>query len=138
MARFGILHKRGFSWEHFSPEINAYGDDVKEKCKRGGVFFWADRELYIGLGFNTKVVPVNDAPKNYAGLLDPKWKGKVTIAGGFSDPVGGHISNTMGREFVKKFSSRTSRCRISFRRRLPINQVVSGEVPLSRQFSIRI
>jgi len=105
MARFGILHKRGFSWEHFSPEINAYGDDVKEKCKRGGVFFWADRELYIGLGFNTKVVPVNDAPKNYAGLLDPKWKGKVTIAGGFSDPVGGHISNTMGREFVKKFSS---------------------------------
>jgi hypothetical protein len=67
MARFEILHKRGFSWEHFSPEINAYGDDVKEKCKRGGVFFWADRELYIGLGFNTKVVPVNDAPKTTPG-----------------------------------------------------------------------
>ncbi len=126
-----ILHKRGFLQEHFSPEINAYDDDVKEKGKSGGVFFWANRELFIGLGFNTKAVPANDAPKNYAALLDPKWKGRMTIAGGSSGPRWiGHISNTMGEGLSKSLANRTLRCRISFRLRLP-NQLVSGQVPLS-------
>ena len=126
-----MLHRRGFLQEHFSPEINAYGDDVKEKGKGGGVFFWANRELYLGLGFNTKAVPANDAPKNYAALLDPKWKGKMTMAGGSSGPRWiGHISNTMGREFVEKLSQQD----VNVQNIVPAalaNQVVSGEVPLS-------
>jgi iron(III) transport system substrate-binding protein len=126
-----ILHKRGFLQEHFSPDINAYGDDVKEKGKNGGVFFWANRELYIGLGFNTKAVPISDAPKNYAALLDPKWKGKMTIAGGSSGPRWiGHISNTMGREFVEKLSQQDVKVQNIVPAALA-NQVVSGEVPLS-------
>ena len=133
-----ILHRRGFLQEHFSPEINAYGDDVKEKGKNGGVFFWANRELYIGLGFNTKAVPVNDAPKSYAALLDPKWKGKMTIAGGSSGPRWvGHIVNTMGQEFIEKYSQQDVKVQNIVPAALA-NQVVSGEVPLCRQFSIRI
>jgi iron(III) transport system substrate-binding protein len=126
-----ILHKRGFLQEHFSPEINAYSDDVKEKGKSGGVFFWANRELYIGLGFNTKAVPANDAPKDYAALLDPKWKGKMTMAGGSSGPRWvGHIVNTMGREFLEKLSQQDVKVQNIVPAALA-NQVVSGEVPLS-------
>ena len=126
-----ILHRRNFLQEHFSPELNAYGDDVKEKGKSGGVFFWANRELYIGLGFNTKAVPASDAPKNYGGLLDPRWKGKMTLAGGSSGPRWiGHISNTMGREFVEKLSQQDVKVQNIVPAALA-NQVVSGEVPLS-------
>jgi ABC-type Fe3+ transport system substrate-binding protein len=35
------------------------------------------RYRYIGLGYNTKFVRKEDAPKTYEDLLDPKWKGKM-------------------------------------------------------------
>ncbi|HEY7299594.1 MAG TPA: extracellular solute-binding protein [Xanthobacteraceae bacterium] len=39
---------------------------------------WAATRLrYIGLGYNTKLVSVDQAPKSYADLTDPKWKGKM-------------------------------------------------------------
>ena len=126
-----ILQRKGLLQEHYSPEIGAYGDDVKEKGKNGGVLFWANRELYIGLGFNTKSVPANEAPKNNAGLLDPKWKGKITIAGGSSGPRWvGHMVNIMGPEFLEKFSQQDVKVQNVVPAALA-NQVVSGEVPLS-------
>ncbi len=42
---------------------------------------WTNRELYISLGYNTKLIPPADAPKTMKDLLDPKWKGKMSIAG---------------------------------------------------------
>jgi iron(III) transport system substrate-binding protein len=39
---------------------------------------WAATRLrYIGLGYNTTLVPRDQAPKTYADLADPKWKGKM-------------------------------------------------------------
>jgi len=32
------------------------------------------------MGYNTNLVPANDAPAGYADLLDPKWKGKLVKA----------------------------------------------------------
>ncbi len=37
------------------------------------------RVVVVSLLFNTKLLAPNDAPKNYADLLDPKWKGKIVI-----------------------------------------------------------
>jgi iron(III) transport system substrate-binding protein len=126
-----ILQKRGFLQEHFSPELDAYDDDVKFKGKNGGVFFWANRELYIGLGFNTKAVPVNEAPKNYNDLLDPKWKGRMTLAGGSSGPRWvGNVLTTMGRPFLDKLATQDIKVQNIVPAALA-NQVVSGEVPLS-------
>jgi len=42
----------------------------------------ADRETYISLGFNTNHIPAAEAPKRLNDLLDPKWKGKMSLAGG--------------------------------------------------------
>lgn len=126
-----ILQKRGFLQEHFSPELGAYDDDVKAKGKNGGVFFWANRELYIGLGFNTKAVPPNEAPKNYNDLLDPKWKGRMTLAGGSSGPRWvGNVLTTMGRPFLDKLAQQDIKVQNIVPAALA-NQVVSGEVPLS-------
>lgn len=37
----------------------------------------ATRFRYIALGYNTKFVAKDDAPKSYDDLLDPRWKGKM-------------------------------------------------------------
>jgi iron(III) transport system substrate-binding protein len=33
----------------------------------------------LALAFNTKQVPANDAPRSYADLLHPKWKGRMSL-----------------------------------------------------------
>jgi iron(III) transport system substrate-binding protein len=129
-AAVAILHKKGIFQEYYSPETAAYGDDVKEKGKRG-VFFLADRENYTSLGFNTKLVPLADAPKSYKDLLDPKWKGKITVAGGSIGPKWvGNVLNALGREYLEKLS----RHEVKVQNIVPAalaNLVISGEVPLS-------
>jgi iron(III) transport system substrate-binding protein len=37
----------------------------------------ATRFRYIGLGYNTKFISKDEAPKNYDDLLNPRWKGKM-------------------------------------------------------------
>jgi len=125
-----VLHRKGIFQEYYSPEVGAYGDEVKAKGK-SGVFYLADRELYIGLGLNTTLVSPVDAPKSYKDLGDPKWKGKMTLAG---DSTGvrwvGHLLNVMGREYLEMLS----RQEIKVQNIAPaalISQVISGEVPLS-------
>jgi iron(III) transport system substrate-binding protein len=43
-------------------------------------FYAADRASLTVIGYNTKQVRPEDAPKSYADLLDPKWKGKIVKA----------------------------------------------------------
>ncbi len=90
----------------------------------------ADRETYISLGFNSKQVAMADAPKSYNDLLDPKWKGKMTLAG---ESTGvrwmGHVLNVMGREFIEKLSRQDIKLQNITPAAL-IDQMISGEVPL--------
>jgi hypothetical protein len=55
-----------------------FPDDVKSKGKNG-FYYVGDRETYIGLGFNTNSIPQTEAPKSLRDLLNPKWKGKMSI-----------------------------------------------------------
>ena len=38
-------------------------------------------EQWFIVGYNTKLVPPKDVPKTYEDLLDPKWKGKISMDG---------------------------------------------------------
>ena len=80
-ANIGGLHKRQLLQEHHSPELRFFKDEVVAKGKRG-VFYWADRETYISLGFNTNHLSIEEAPKSTQDLLDAKFKGKISLAGG--------------------------------------------------------
>jgi iron(III) transport system substrate-binding protein len=51
--------------------------------------FAAERVMLTVIAYNTKLVKPEDAPKSYADLLDPKWKGKMVK----SHP--GYSGNTM-------------------------------------------
>ena len=39
---------------------------------------FASFRIYLcTIGYNTSLVTAEEAPKSYADLLDPKWKGKI-------------------------------------------------------------
>ncbi|MFC1816069.1 hypothetical protein ACFL0M_09015 [Thermodesulfobacteriota bacterium] len=76
----GILHREGIFQEFYAPEGANYPDGVKAKGKTG-LYYLRDKEIYISLGFNTKLIPPAEAPTSLKDLLDFKWKGKMSIAG---------------------------------------------------------
>ncbi len=129
-GNIGLLHKNGQLQEVHSPELRFFDDAVVFKGKRG-VFYWADRETYISLGFNTQQVPLAEAPKTLNDLLDARWKGKMSFAGGATAArwVGAVIEN-VGREFIDKLSRQEVNVHKLSGAALA-NLVVSGEVPMS-------
>src|ERR1051325_2066037 len=60
----------------FSPHLAAYPDDVKEKADKGLAYWATDRESYIGLAYNTNVVPASAALKPLDYLLMSALKRK--------------------------------------------------------------
>jgi iron(III) transport system substrate-binding protein len=125
-----IFHKDGSLQEHYSPEMRYYGDEVVERGKTG-VFFWANREIYISLGFNSKVISPAEAPKTIEDLLDPKWKGKMAIAGTTTGVRWvGAVLDAKGREFLDKVSRQDIKVQNISGAALA-GLVVAGEVPLS-------
>ncbi len=125
-----LLHLNSPFQEVFLPEINRYDDEAKKLGKRG-VLYWISRELYISLGFNTKIIPVADAPKSMKELLDPKWKGKMTIAGTTTGTQWiGAIIETFGMEFLEKLAAQE--INVQNISGAALSQLVaSGEVPIS-------
>jgi iron(III) transport system substrate-binding protein len=76
----GVLQRENLLQDLYSPELAAYGEETKVKGN-SGVIYWANREIYFSLGFNTKMIPQNEAPKVLKDLLEPKLKGNIGISG---------------------------------------------------------
>jgi iron(III) transport system substrate-binding protein len=116
--------------EVFSPELAPYDNNVKVKGKNG-VLHWTSRELYISLGFNTNLIPPAEAPKTMKDLLDPKWKGKMSIAGTTTGTQWiGAVIEAYGREFLEKIARQDANVQNISGAALA-ELVASGEVPLS-------
>lgn len=65
----------GFLQPYLSPEAAAYPAGFKDS--RG---YWVDYfDSYNVIGYNTKLVPKDQAPKSWDDLLDPRWKGKIAL-----------------------------------------------------------
>jgi len=116
--------------ELFSPELGPYDNNAKVKGKNG-IFHWTSRELYISLGFNTSLIPPAEAPKTMKDLLEPKWKGKMTIAGTTTGTQWiGAVVEAYGREFLDKIANQDVNVQNISGAALA-ELVASGEVPLS-------
>ena len=125
-----ILIRSGLLQEHFSPELSAYDDDAKVKGK-AGVLAWTNREIYISLAYNTKLIPAAEAPKTLNDYLDPKWKGKMAIAGTTTGTRWvGAVLEAKGREFLEKLSAQDISVQNMSGAALS-GLVASGEVSLS-------
>lgn len=126
----GVMKRNGMFQEYFTPEERYYPDVVKVKGK-SGLYYLGDRETYNSLGFNTNLIAANEAPKALNDLLDPKWKGKMAIAGTSTGVrwVGSTL-DTLGREFLNKMAAQELTVQNMSGAALA-GLVASGEVPLS-------
>jgi len=116
--------------EIFLPELAPYDKEAIVNGKNG-VLYWVSRELYISVGYNTKMIAAADVPKSMKDLLDPKWKGKMTIAGTTTGTQWiGAIIETFGMEFLEKLAAQEINVQNISGAALA-QLVASGEVPLS-------
>jgi iron(III) transport system substrate-binding protein len=110
-----------------SPELAAYPKDAVEPKGNWGPV----RASFIGLGYNTKLVAKDQAPKTLDDLLDPKWKGKMSIAGSSTGVrFVGALLNSKGDDFVRKLGEQQIKVQNVSGRALA-DLVIAGEVPLS-------
>ena len=116
---------------YFSPYLASYPDEVKEKVDRGLVYWATDRESYIGLAYNTNVIPENAAPKNFEDLLKPEVKGKMGFA---TSDTGNRVIGAMlaakGAEYISKLKNQNVVLHAVSGRAIA-DMVVSGELGLS-------
>jgi iron(III) transport system substrate-binding protein len=111
-----------------SPEAAAFGADAVEPARHWVVV----RESYTGIGFNTKTIPPDRAPKTYDDLLKPEWRGRMAMSGSIST-AGNFIATlvlTRGEDFVRRLAEQDIRIYPVSARALA-NLVIAGEVELS-------
>jgi len=114
-----------------SPQLAKYPANTKENAA-GGLIYWAvDRETYMGVGYNTNLIPAALVPKNYGDLMKPGLKGKI---GFVSNETGtrtlGGILKVKGEEFVRKLKTQDITLH-AISGRAMADLVMSGEVALS-------
>ena len=130
----GVLQRESLLQEQYSPELAAYGDETKVKGKFG-IIYWANREIYFSLGFNTKMVPVNEAPKVLKDLLEPKLKGNIGVSGHSTGARWvGAVLDLAGMEFLERLSRQDVRI---FNVAGPAMRslVAAGEIPVTPTIS---
>jgi len=114
-----------------SVHLAKYPAHAKENATKGLVYWGIDRETYLGVGYNTNLIPAPAVPKNYGDLLKPELKGKI---GFVSNETGtrtmGAILKIKGEEFVKKLRVQDIALH-NISGRAMADLVMSGEVALS-------
>ena len=114
-----------------SVHLAKYPAHAKENATKGLVYWGIDRETYMGVGYNTNVIPAAAIPKNYGDLLKPELKGKIGfVANETGTRTLGSILSVKGEEFVRKLRSQDITLQ-NVSGRAMADLVLSGEVPLS-------
>ena len=90
------------------------------------------RETYIGFGFDTRKLPVADAPKTYRDFLDPKWRGRMAVSDYTATTANwvGAMQLSEGEDFVRKLGAQNMRL-YNASGRAVANLMISGEVEMS-------
>ena len=105
-----LLRERGILKPYVSPELSRYPEEAKTKSDGARVYWVTDREAYLGFGYNTKMIPAGDVPKNFQDLLRPELKGKLAVTTESSTSrVIGSMIKTKGEEFVKRLQTQEIR-----------------------------
>jgi iron(III) transport system substrate-binding protein len=116
---------------YFSPVLQKYPDFAKEKTEKGLVHWTIDRESHIVLSYNKNSIPSDVVPKNYEGLLNPKLKDKIGLAGSDTGTrTIGAMLKFKGEEYLRRLKTQNPAVHNVSGRAL-LDLVVSGEVGLS-------
>ena len=131
----GQLIQRGLIQPYDSPERKGF--DPGWKDKQG---YWTSTDdNYFVIGYNTRLVPDKDAPKNWDDLLLPRWRGQIAL-----DPdnhlLFGGLEQTWGREKALAYFRKLAQQQIQFRKgnTLIAQLIVAGEYPLGFVYAHRV
>ena len=83
--------------------------------------------------YNTELVSAEEAPKTWEDLLDPKWKGKMTMVDATSSGGALHWYSAMRKHFGKEFMEKLATQDILVRTGGGdvVNTLISGERPIA-------
>ncbi len=134
-SSIGALIERKMITPYLAPERDAFMDQFKDpQGYWTGVF--ANNLI---LAYNTKMVAAKDAPKDYADLLQPRWKGQMLMDSTDYDWFGTLIT-AWGREKTVKYMQQLAKQEPLWRRGhgLTAQLVGAGETGLAWAYSFRI
>jgi iron(III) transport system substrate-binding protein len=130
-----VLMQKGMIQPYESPERKFYSQESKDKTG-----YWTSTdENYFVIGYNTKMVPSREVPKDWEDLLNPKWRGKIAL-----DPdnhlLYGGLEQRWGKEKAEEYFKKLSRQQIQFRKgnTLLAQLIVAGEYPLGFVYAHRV
>jgi iron(III) transport system substrate-binding protein len=92
-----LLHRSGVLARHIPQADRQYPAEFKQEGFWTTVYY----NPYV-VGYNSKLVARQEAPKSYEDLLDPKWKGKMMIESTKADWFAG-VLQIMGQERGLRF-----------------------------------
>lgn len=94
-------------------------------------YYLTTRSNQRGLAINTDRIPSSDAPRSYDELLDPKWKGRITVAGGeAATRLVAYFEDVEGDAYVDKFAEQDPQL-VEVTTRALADMLISGEVEMS-------
>lgn len=115
------------------PNVSDYPEQL-----RGADGTWTVPNSYIyTTGYNTEMVSAKNAPKTYADLLDPKWKGKMAItadptvngAPGLVGTILVSMGEEKGMEYLRKLGAQNL-VYVPASQRVVLDQVIAGQYPI--------
>ncbi|NWG76524.1 MAG: extracellular solute-binding protein [Rubrivivax sp.] len=125
------IQKAGIPQPFYSPNLAFIEEDAITKAKGEGALAAAFRESGISVGYNTKLLTKDQLPKTYQDLLNPKWKGKMAIAGSDTGQNWmGTILVFYGEDFLKKLVEQKFDVHMVSARAV-LDMVINGEYILS-------
>lgn len=129
-----LFKHRGLLAEYTSEEAGAYPKKFRDPDGTWVGF----AGIYYVLGYNTRLVPRENAPKDWSDLLDPKWRGKIGM-----DPEEGRwygaLVEYLGNKTTTEFMQGLSRQDIQWRKghSLLAQLVTAGEVSFALVYAHR-
>ena len=127
-----MIRRANYLQRFYSPYLAQYPAELKDA--QG---FWAATNVYFfALGYNTRMVKLNDVPKSYEDLLNPRWKNQMmwsTSRGSGGPLFVGNVLQSMGSEAGKAYLQRLKGQNIAkttASNRQLLDLVIAGEYPL--------
>jgi len=117
----------------YSPMLAEYPAELKDA--QG---YWGSTNLYFfATGYNSRMIKLNEAPKTYEDLLNPRWKGQMmwsTSRGSGAPMFIGNVLQTMGPEagkgYLQKLKGQNVAKTTASNRQL-LDLVIADEYPLA-------
>jgi iron(III) transport system substrate-binding protein len=94
-------------------------------------YYISTRSNMRGVAINTKAIPPETAPKTWQDLLDPKWRGRITLAGGeAATGLLAYLQDTQPKDYLEKFAAQKPRV-VHVTARALAEMLIGGEVEIS-------